>query len=49
VARVLLEKIDEMLMDKKEEGLKVAGLKERWVTALFGGVMIWCVCHSLLK
>ena len=36
LAKVLLEKIDEQLMESREEGLKIEGLKERWVTTLFG-------------
>lgn len=38
--KVLLEKIDEELRKGREEGLKVEGLKERWLTTLFGDVKI---------
>ena len=40
MAKDLIEKIDEELMKSREEGLKAEGLKERWVTALFGDTKI---------
>jgi hypothetical protein len=40
MAKALLEEIDRELMKGREEGLKVKGLKERWVTTLFGDVKI---------
>ena len=40
MAKDLLEKINEELMKSREEGLKVEGLKERWVTTLFGDIKI---------
>jgi len=40
VAKALLEKVDEELMKGREEGLKAEGLKERWVTTLFGDVRV---------
>jgi len=40
MAKTLLEEVDEELMKGREEGLKVEGLKEHWVTTLFGDVRI---------
>jgi len=40
MAKDLLERIDEELMRGREEGLEGEGLKERWVTTLFGDIKI---------
>lgn len=40
MAKDLLEQVDEELMKSREEGLEAEGLKERWVTALFGDIKI---------
>ena len=40
MAKALLEKVDGELMKGGKEGFKVEGLKEHWVTTLFGGVKI---------
>lgn len=37
---VLLEKMDDVLMEKREDGLTVLGFRERWVITLFGQVRI---------
>lgn len=39
-AKELLERIDEELMKEREEGLRVEGLRERWITTLFGDIKI---------
>jgi hypothetical protein len=40
LARLLLEKLDDALMEKREDGLTVLGFRERWVITLFGQVRI---------
>lgn len=40
MAKVLLERLDGELMKEREEGLKVEGLRERWITTLFGNIKI---------
>ncbi len=40
LARMLLEKLDDVLMEKREDGLTVLGFRERWVITLFGQVRI---------
>jgi len=40
VGGVLLQRLDDELMEGREEGLRVVGFKERWVTTLFGDVRV---------
>ena len=40
IAKELLERVDEELMKEREEGLKVEGLREYWITTLFGDIKI---------
>lgn len=40
LAKVLLEKVDEVLMARREEGLVVVGFRERWVVTMFGQLQI---------
>jgi hypothetical protein len=40
MAKDLLEKIDQELMQSREKGLEIEGVRERWVTTLFGDVKI---------
>jgi len=40
MAKARLYEIEEESMRGREEGLEVAGLRERWVTTLFGDVRI---------
>lgn len=40
LARLLLEKLDEVVMEKREDGLTVLGFRERWVITVFGQVRI---------
>lgn len=40
LAKALFEKMDEILMKKREDGLSVVGFRERWVITLFGQVRI---------
>ena len=39
-AKVLLEKVDKVLMEKRGEGLEVVGFRERWVITMFGQLRI---------
>ena len=40
LTRALLEKLDDVLMERREDGLTVLGFRERWVITLFGQVRI---------
>ena len=40
VGGVLLKRLDDELMEGREEGLRMVGLKGRWVTTLFGDVRV---------
>lgn len=40
LARALLKKMDDVLMERRGEGLSVVGFRERWVVTLFGQVRI---------
>jgi Uncharacterised protein family (UPF0236) len=40
VAKVVLEKMDEVLMERRGEGLEVVGFRERWVITMFGQLRI---------
>ena len=40
LAKALLEKVDEILMAKREDGLLMVGFRERWVITPFGQVRI---------
>ena len=40
VAKTLLEEVDEELMKGRDKDLKVEGLRERWVTTLFGDIKV---------
>ena len=40
VGEALLQRLDDELMEGREEGLRVVGFKGRWVTTLFGDVRV---------
>ena len=40
LAKVLFEKMDEVLMERRGEGLRVVGYRERWVITMFGQLRI---------
>lgn len=40
LAKALLEKVDEVLMEGRGEGLEVVGFRERWVVTMFGQLRI---------
>jgi hypothetical protein len=40
IAKDLLERMDKELMRSREKGLEVEGLKEHWITTLFGDIKI---------